>query len=335
MRSPRIKNEAGGYYHVYSRVVDRRMIMNPAEKERFRRLMRAVEGFSGCRVLTYAVLGNHWHALLYVPDREPVDDRELIRRLGYLYDRQTVSNLAGHLGLLRDAGAAEAAEELRAKYLCRMYDLSEFVKTLKQRYTQGYNRRCGRKGTLWEDRFHSILIEGRRDALIKVAAYIDLNAVRAGIAGDPREYRFCGYGEAMGGSRLAREGIGMLMAGAGDWNLAAAEYRKLLYLQGEARGMDEHGRPVRRGFDPRAVASVLESGGRLPLPVLLRCRVRYFTDGAVLGSRSFVDEAFRRHRHCFGARRTTGARPMRGADWGDLCSLRRLRLAVISVPGIA
>jgi putative transposase len=40
-------------------------------------------------------------------------------------------------------------------------------------------------------------------ALAMIAAYIDLNAVRAGLVVDPKDYRFCGYGEAMGGGLLA------------------------------------------------------------------------------------------------------------------------------------
>ncbi len=86
--------------------------------------------------------------------------------------------------------------------------LSEFVKTLKQKYTQWHNRRRGRKGTLWEERFKSMMIQPARaragqwdNALLTMAAYIDLNAVRAGIVSDPKDCRHSGYGEACGGSR--------------------------------------------------------------------------------------------------------------------------------------
>ena len=43
MRTPRIKEDGAGYYHVISRVVDRRMVFDRDEKERFRTTMRAVE----------------------------------------------------------------------------------------------------------------------------------------------------------------------------------------------------------------------------------------------------------------------------------------------------
>lgn len=72
--------------------------------------------------------------------------------------------------------------------------------------------------------------------------------------------------------------------------------------------------------------------GRLPLTSVLRCRVRYMTDGVALGSRAFVDGVFQRHRGYFSEKRQDGARVMRGAEWGGLFSARDLRKSVITVP---
>jgi len=36
------------------------MLLGDAEKERFRRVMRSVEAFSGVEVMTYAILDNHF-----------------------------------------------------------------------------------------------------------------------------------------------------------------------------------------------------------------------------------------------------------------------------------
>jgi hypothetical protein len=61
---------------------------------------------------------------------------------------------------------------------------------------------------------------------------------------------------------------------------------------------------------------------------MLRHRVRYFTDGAVIGSRAFVNEAFAGARERFGPRRKDGARALRGAGAaakGVLWSVRDLR----------
>ena len=54
-------------YHCISRVVDRRFVFGDGEREAFRMFMRMQENFTGCRVLTYCVMSNHFHVLLEVP----------------------------------------------------------------------------------------------------------------------------------------------------------------------------------------------------------------------------------------------------------------------------
>jgi hypothetical protein len=64
---------------------------------------------------------------------------------------------------------------------------------------------------------------------------------------------------------------------------------------------------------------------------MLRCRIRYFTAGAVIGSRSFVDEAFEKSRDRFGLKRNSGARKLKGeaaAASRYLWSFRDLRKGV-------
>jgi hypothetical protein len=64
---------------------------------------------------------------------------------------------------------------------------------------------------------------------------------------------------------------------------------------------------------------------------MLRCRVRYFTDGAVIGSRDFVNEAFAAARERFTEKRKDGARRMKGsgkAAGSLLWSARDLRVNV-------
>ena len=335
MRMPRIKEDGEAYYHVISRIVDRQWVLKNDEKERFRRLMRATEGFSGVVVVDYAILDNHFHLVLWVPPARELSDEELLERLRYLYKDAEVAEIAEELVGFREKGDEAGARRLRDRYTCRMYDLSEFAKTLKQRFTQSYNRRHNRKGTLWEERFKSLVLEGRGYVLATVAAYVDLNAVRAGVVRDPKDYRFCGYGEAMGGSKKAREGIGHLMrhfGRDGNWAQVSAAYREYLYERGVERGVDEHGCALRNGFSREAAEQVRKVHGQLSHAALLRCRVRYFTDGVVLGSRGYVDELFGRYRNRFSPKRTSGARPMVGGAWGELYTARRLRLSVIGQP---
>jgi hypothetical protein len=59
--------------------------------------------------------------------------------------------------------------------------------------------------------------------------------------------------------------------------------------------------------------------------------VRYFTDGAVIGSKNFVNEAFENARERFGPKRKDGARAMKGSGSdakGVLWSIRDFRVGV-------
>ena len=63
-----------------------------------------------------------------------------------------------------------------------------------------------------------------------------------------------------------------------------------------------------------------------PLTDVLRCRIRYFSDGAVLGSQAFVATHLARYRQRTGRRRQTQQHLLPSVtDWGDLTTLRGLR----------
>ena len=340
MRQARIRGEGLSYYHCLSRVVDRRFIFGDEEREFIVALMRKLEAFLGVRVVTYAVMSNHFHLLVEVPDRErlpPLDRDTLLRRLGFLYDRFTVEAVREELERATATGNGVWEAQILARYERRMGDVSIFMKELKQRFTQWYNRRMGRKGTLWEERFKSVLVEGDEKALMTVAAYIDLNPVRAGMVERVEDYRWCGYASAVAGNRWAREGLGRILRHSPlvsgddwekDWEATAPLYRLWLYDQGETTDVeDEEGviRPARRGFSSAEVEAERRRHGKLPLRQVIRVRVRYFSDGAVLGGAAFVEKVFARHRERFGLKRRTGARPMQEADWEGLCVLRDLK----------
>ncbi len=336
MRSHRIKINGHAYYHVMTHLVDGTPRMGPLEKEHFRKLMRAYETFCGLHVLTYAILGSHAHVLLEVPARQEVNEQEIIRRMRAIYSPQQMHDRLSQWALWREQGLERNVQQDLARLRSRMYDLSQYMKTLKQRYSQWYNRHAARRGTLWEARFKSVVVEGSRNALMTMAAYIDLNAVRACMVKDPKDYRWSGYGEALGGGRPAREGVRRLLETAGGspvgWNEARLTYRMMLYDRGEALGVDDKGRPIRSGINAELVERVLREGGRLSRSQLLRCRVRYFSDGSVLGCREFVNTVFQAHRECFGPKRKEGARALRFGEWGGLCGARDLRKAPLAAP---
>jgi len=341
MRQARLIREDGdGFYHCMSRVVDKRFIFNEVEKNYFRKWMRKLEKFCGVEVVTYCLMSNHFHLLVRVPDRESLPaltPETLLELLPLLYSETQILGIRQEIERARASGNDRWIRQILERYESRRGDLSVFLKELKQRFTQWYNRREGRRGTLWEDRFKSVLVEGSEEALLTMAAYIDLNPVRAGMVSDPKDYPWCGYGEAVAGKRLARRGLGTILEGALHgasrriaWADTASRYRLLLYGKGREEEADpDYGKKGRRGFDTERIEAEIERGGKLSIPEILRCRVRYFCDGAVFGSVEFVNSIFEAQRWRFGPKRKSGARKMRGADWGDLRTLRDLREGVI------
>jgi putative transposase len=345
------------FYHCISRVVDRKLVFGPDEKEKFRTFMRMQENFTGCRVVSYCLMSNHIHLLVDVPAAPEggFTDQGLLERLRAIYSEAYVATVALELTEARRLVADGLAEEslvvarIYKRFTYRMHDLSEFMKTLMQRFTKWFNRTHSRQGNLWEDVFKSVIVEDGVAAKT-VAAYIDLNPVRAGIATDPADYRWSSYGEAIGGGprgngKKARAGLVRALrahqrveADATFWaNDVSREYRKLLMAGAveklETRVAQDGSTEIRRtrkGINTTEAAAEREMAheGDIPLGKMLRCRVRYFTDGAVIGSRIFVDEAFAKYRERFGPKRKSGARKLKGNSApasGVLWSLRDLK----------
>jgi len=57
-------------YHVVDRVNGRLFLLEREAKRKFVQLMRKHEAYTGVRVLSYAVMDNHFHLLLEVPPKK-------------------------------------------------------------------------------------------------------------------------------------------------------------------------------------------------------------------------------------------------------------------------
>ncbi len=337
MRQPRIKiDEVPAVYHCISRIVGAAFLLEgEREKEVLRNQIWKVADFCGVEVLTYCIMSNHVHVLVRTPHEDDVKalpDKELMRRVRRIYGKDKAEVFVNGLND-RDP---DVRSRFRANLLSRMGDVSQFMKELKQRFSIWYNRSHRRAGTLWAERFKSVLVQDDSFALMTMAAYIDLNPVRAGLVDDPSQYRFCGYAEAMGGFRPARKGIVKLMGKRSSWESSVSRYRQIVFgKQASPKLLPSRG--TRNGFSEERLQSagdiekakeIMNTGGKVSREEALRCRVRYFTDGAVLGSKEFVQSFFEENLDRFGAKRRDGPRPLKGSDWGELACIRDLRREV-------
>lgn len=319
MRFPRVKAQGQSFYHCVSRFVQDLFVFGTSgggcsEAEEFLSRMRRLAAFTGVRIVEYVLMANHVHLLCDVPEPQPLTESQLLERIEAFHGPQRITKLKERMA--RCDGRPDEIEQrkrLLEPYRKRMYDISTFNKELKGGYAQSYNRRHRRYGPVWSERFKSVLLEGGR-AVAAIAAYIDLNPVRAGLCEDPKDYRYCGYAEAMAkGAVPAHQGMR-------TWTLSTlldlpqtarreevqGEDQQRLYLKGAMAGENK---PT--DFDLTKAQEVVEQEkGGPPLEERLRCKIRYFSDGVILGSLSFVKFHSQRLKQKLGYRRWSGPIPL-------------------------
>ena len=305
-----------------SRTVAGQHVFRATDKEVLRRMIWQIADYCGVQILTYAILINHFHLVLRVPQLQPVSDAELLRRYERLHPPSTAWCTLRLAVVKRDLEEnGEKAAQFRARQLALMGDISPFMQLLKQRFATWFNRSHNRYGTLWAERYTSVLLEGRGPTVRRCMRYVDLNAVHSGSTRDPKDYRFCGYAEAVAGNQQAREGI-LSAFGQDRWETFQGIYRRSLFA--------EAARPRRKGavLHESAVQPVVEAEGALSVSETIRCRVRYLSDSVVLGSKAFVAEQLARFRErtSKGRRMIPNPLPLE-AGWPTLTSFRRLTAA--------
>lgn len=343
------QDSQAGIFHVTNRFLDRvAHFAGEKEKDHFLKIVRAYEDLLGMEVLTFCVMNNHFHLLIRVPHRPAGFDvpmEVLLGRLERAVGEEAMALVRTQLDLWTRTGLDSAIEEWRQRQIARMFNLSEFVRCVKQRFTKWHNRQHSRRGTIWEEKFGSVVVEEEERALRTIAAYIDLNPVRAGIVSDPADYRWCGYAEAMAGIATSKRGL-VRIIGQIAWSRATAAeakpwgaeafppvvetralviYRALLGGQGKERRRAD-GSLVRRGLSEKVREKLTTPNERQLAAEVLRRRVQHFTRGAIIGSRAFVDGWFESHRDYVKGRSRTerkrGSRSLGKAPLRGLYSLR-------------
>src|SRR2546426_1318599 len=92
--------------------------------------------------------------------------------------------------------------------------ISVLMQSVGRRYVRRINQTYRRTGTLFEGRFRASVVQSER-YLLTCMRYIELNPVRAGMVGNPADYRWSSYRSNAGG-----------MAGI-DWLQPHEEYLRL------------------------------------------------------------------------------------------------------------
>ncbi|VFQ44776.1 transposase [Desulfoluna butyratoxydans] len=288
-------------YHVISRTALDGLPFGKVEKDEMVRIIQRYSAIYSVEVLGFAIMGNHFHLLVEVSPADSMSNDEVRRRFQLLYGEET-----------------EFPEGLLDEYRERFCSLSAYVKDIKQRFSCFYNKRRKRKGTLWGERFKSVIVE-QGNTLIHCLAYIDLNAVRAGIVKRPEDYRWCSIGyhiQAGNKDGFLSTDLGMPYFGVNDAATQLRTYREYLYHIGaiEKRGKVKISKRVLdeetvEGFDMNRLRR-------------LRYKSRYFTDSGIIGSRAFVEARYETFKDLFGSAREKIPKRVKGIE--GMYSLKRL-----------
>ena len=75
--------------------------------------------------------------------------------------------------------------------------LPKTMQAVGRRYVAYFNRRHGRRGTLWDGRYRATVIEGERYFLL-ASRVVEMSPVRAGLVNAPEDYRWSSYRHHIG-----------------------------------------------------------------------------------------------------------------------------------------
>ncbi|MHC5019882.1 MAG: transposase [Planctomycetota bacterium] len=283
-RRRRVLEELGSY-HIVSRLLPELEWWDDAEKEEVLRLLeRLARGFF-VQIHAFCIMSNHFHVLVTAQERAAADasERDLVRRYRAIFGKRAEPPLGEQQ---RDGSVDPDGDGGIERLRERLGDVSRFVQEFKQTIGRRYNARRGRRGTIWQDRFRSVVTEKAGDAEITQAAYIDLNPIRAGLVRVPEDYRWSSAGLRVRSPGRAKRLLAPIhhpeLRRIGErW------YRQFLYCAGVAV---PKGKPATVGRISAADAqAIVQRQGALGIFQRLHYRCRNLSEGIVVGSAGFVE----------------------------------------------
>jgi putative transposase len=276
-RRSRLKVRDGrAWYHAYASVATYRGDYPIQTLSCQRKLISLLKHFAtiySCRVAAFAVMGNHYHLVLEFEKRRPLGREELMKRALRLYPGQPRSVMTW-------------SPEKWKRFENRLFDLSEFMRSMQSSFARWFNVAHRRRGRFWADRFKSTLLKSK-GAVLDACIYVDLNGFRAGLVGRPEDWQpssICHRSIRIGGWLVS---LNELLEGYRTGDLRT--YRSLLYHRGAVPTNSSHAKIS------RSVLAEESSRGFKQRGVFAR-RMRYLTDGVMVGTYEAVHRQLKRMR---------------------------------------
>ena len=163
MKTPRIKHlDQMATYHCTSYLNGYAPRLDHLEKEHLLRVVQEYARFCGVRVLACSLREDLFQVIVEVAPRPLIlpTAEELLQRLDTLTCvRNKTLAVARRLASFRRSGDALGEQRYLETFFRQMWDVSAYIKAVKQQFSAWRNRRFGRTGPQWAGCFRSTVLE--------------------------------------------------------------------------------------------------------------------------------------------------------------------------------
>jgi putative transposase len=305
---PRIRRLVNGEektaYHIMSRTALDGFPFGDVEKDELVKIIKKFSKLFFVEVFGFCIMGNHFHLLIQMFPEHYYKDEDIRKRCKAHYGEDF-----------------EVSNEQIVDYRGKLSNLANYMKEIKQAFSWYYNQRHNRRGTLWGERFKSVIVENG-ETLINCLAYIDLNPLRAGIVGRPEDYRWNSLSyhiQTNNQDNFLSTDFGLKEFNVKSETERIRRYRRYVYEAG-ALNRSEKGNP--KVIADRILEKERKREFELSRSDRFRYRTRYFTDSGVIGSKDFVSQNYMRFKHHFNSKNEKKPKPVKGLS--GVYSLKRL-----------
>jgi REP element-mobilizing transposase RayT len=291
-------------YHVISRSVLDGYPFGDEEKDELVKILIKFSKLYFTEVLGFCVMGNHFHLLVRMLPESDFSDDDIKKRYKKFY-----------------TDGRQIAEKKVPVYRCKWASLSELVREIKQTFSRYFNKHHNRRGTLWGERFKSLIVEDGQ-ALINCLAYIDLNPLRANIVKCPEHYRWSSIGyhvQTRNKGNFLSFKFGLKDFGVRNRKERLRGYRHYVY---EAAALKRSRGKSCRMIDEKIIAKQSETDFKNTRAYKFRYRSRYFSDAGIIGSKAFVARKYKQFKDIFQSKHEKKPKPIKGLE--GIYSLKRL-----------
>ncbi len=299
-----VNREEKTAYHIMSRTALDGFPFGDVEKDEMVKIIKKFSKLFFVDVFGFCIMDNHFHLLIQMFPEHTFTDEKIKKRIKAYYGKDF-----------------HVADEQIEYYRSKLSSLGNYMKEIKQAFSWYYNKRHNRRGTLWGERYKSVIVE-RGDTLVNCLAYIDLNPVRAALVDRPEAYRWNSLGhhvQTENKDKFLSLDFGLKGFGKMNAKERLRRYRRYVYEKGAIKHPDNS---QSGAIDEKVLEKERGNDFEINRINRFKYKTRYFTDSGIIGTKEFVSDQYQRFKHVFQSKHEKKPKPINGLD--GVYSLKRL-----------